>query len=234
MPELLIQATKGNMSDTQLTQNKPQLEPIDPFRASLDCLIVIAFPRSTSKNFGFALSIAEGAERYAVMTINGKPMHVAAFAKTQADAGRATALLGYIANWKGSLLFSRGRMLQSAYQVSQVIECFLDSCSCRNQEAYCHSIIDDPFSPIIQDLGMSFSFSITEKPSMKELIQIDRYAFPCKFLLRYFHFEKDHPSSPEDQIQAAGVRYGCNVCPNFNADNFKMIGVRTVQRDAFE
>jgi hypothetical protein len=33
---------------------------IDPFQASLGCLLVVSFPKSNSKYYAFALSMAEG------------------------------------------------------------------------------------------------------------------------------------------------------------------------------
>ena len=148
------------MKSNQLIQVERQLKAFDPFKVSVEALIVVAFPKSSSKNFPFALSLAEGAERYSVFAIAGKPMHVAAFSKTEADAGKAVALLSYIANWRGSMIFSRGRMLQSGYKISQVLDCYLSSCACRDQKAYCHKIIDDPFSPFIQDMSISEGTSI--------------------------------------------------------------------------
>lgn len=222
------------MKNTQLVRQESHLEPFDPFQASLDCLIVVAFPKSSSKNFPFALSLAESANRYAVFAIGGKPMHVAAFTKSEADAGRAVAVLGYIASWKGTLIFSRGRMLQSSYQVSQVIDCYLNSCACRDQRAYCHSVIDDPFSEHIPDYGMSFSINFSTKPNLKQEIRIDQFSFPCKLLLPNFRFQRQHPSTVEDQIQATGVKQGCNVCPNFEPDAFKKLGYRVIRKDAFE
>jgi hypothetical protein len=224
----------GHMDNHQLARQEYRLEAFDPFEVSTQALVVIAFPKSTSKNFAFALSLAEGADRFGTFAISGKPMYVAAFSKTEADAGRAIALLNYVATWKGSLIFSRGRMIQSGYKISQVIDCYINSCACSDRKAYCHKIIDDPFSELIQSFGMSFSISFVEKPKMKQNVQIDRYAFPCQFLLPYFRFQREHPSAAQNQIQAAGVQQGCNVCPNFHPEEFEKVGFRTVQKDAFE
>ena len=48
---------------------------VDPFDASLRYMLVLVFPKSTSKNFPLVLNIAEGAEQYAVSDINGKPTY---------------------------------------------------------------------------------------------------------------------------------------------------------------
>ncbi|MFT5725683.1 MAG: hypothetical protein ACI9JN_002810 [Bacteroidia bacterium] len=59
-----------------------------------------------------------------------------------------------------------------------------------------------------------------------EEIEIDRYVFPCKRLYYYFKFQKDHPASIENQIQAEAVNSGCDWCPNFNADNWGKLVLR--------
>ncbi|HXB62394.1 MAG TPA: hypothetical protein VNU94_06050 [Acidobacteriaceae bacterium] len=214
----------------ELTTTNQRLATIDPFEASLDALLVVVFPKSSSKNYPFAVTIAQGAQQYSMMEMNGKPMHVAVFAKNQADAGRAQAVLGYIGGWKGTLFFSRGQMVQSGYRIAEVISCFLNSCACRDTQAYCFSVIDDPFVEVVQDMSMSFSISFDE-PKPKSEVEIDLYAFPCKLLRYRFQFQKNHPSTPQDQIQASGVQHGCNICPNFNPDAFVKVGSRTVLKD---
>lgn len=210
------------------------LEVIDPFAESIKSLIVVAFPKSTSKNFPFALNIAQGANRYAITEIGGKQMHFAVFSKNQADAGRAAALLGYVATWKGAMIFAGGKVISHGYEIAQVIQCYLESCSCRDSKAHCHTIIDDPFSNVIQDFSMSISIRLIERPPLKQEVKIDRFAFPCKHLQSWFRFEKDHPSTPQDQIQAAGVRKHCDICPNFRPDDFNVVGTKTMTKDFFE
>lgn len=219
---------------TAIKKTNMNLEVIDPFHESINSLVVIAFPKSTSKNFPFALNVAQGASRYAITEIGGRQMHFASFARTQADAGRASALLHYVIGWTGTVIFSGGKVISSGYQVQDVIRCFLEGCSCHDSKAHCQTVIDDPFSEVVEDLSMSISIRLVECPPLKEKIKIDRYAFPCKYLLSWFQFEKDHPSKPQDQIQAAGVSRGCDICPYFRPDDFKVVGTKTVIKDAFE
>jgi len=207
---------------------------VDPFDASLKFLLVIVFPKSTSKNFPLALSISEGASKFAVADINGKPTYFVCFGSNASDAGRALAVLDYVQGWKGVQIFSKGKILQSTYLVSEVLKCYMDSQSCRDYTAHCYKIIDDPFSEEVESSGLSFSISIVEKPSIKQEIEIDRYSFPCKFLHNRFRFQKNHPASIEDQIQAGAVSQGCDWCPNFNPDNWKKVGVKKVLKEFFE
>jgi hypothetical protein len=52
--------------------------------------------------------------------------------------------------------------------------------------------------------------------------------FPCKHLHPYFKFQKGHPSSPENQIQAAGIDRQCDWCPNFRPADFKKMPAKIV------
>lgn len=198
-----------------MKQNKSlSLQPtnciIDPFQASLDCLLVVSFPKSNSKYYAFAVSIAEGAERYGVASIGGKPMHVAVFGLAQADVGRASALIGYTRGWKGAFIFVGGKIVHDSYRLEEVLKCYLESCHCRDTKAHCHFVIDDPFG---SESGSHFF----------ERASSDKYIFPCKHLVTWFRFQDDHPSSVEDQIQAAGVEFGCNLCPNFVPNDFRKV-----------
>lgn len=199
---------------TSIAKNSGGDLVIDFFGESINNLMVVAFPKSSSKNYTFALSLAVGASKYGTTDIDGKAMHVACFAKTQADAGRASTLLSFIGGWRGVLIFSAGKLVQSSYQISQVLACYLDSCSCRDSRAHCQTIIDDPFSSVARDMSMSISIRLVEHPPLKHEVKINRYSFPCKHLQPWFKFETDHPSSIQDQIQAVGVQRGCDICPH--------------------
>ena len=222
------------MGKSAITRDKTSLEAIDPFEASTGCLLVIAFPRSNSRNFPVVVSIAEGASKYAVASINGAPMHVALFAKTPADAGRASALFGYIQSWKGTLVFVQGRVVHDRYRLPQVLECYVNSCSCRDKAAHCYQVIDGPFSMIARSMTVSISVDLSMRLKPKKTIEINRFVFPCRHLFPFFRFEEGHPSSVQDQIQAAGVQHGCHICPNFFPDEYKKVGARTILRDLFE
>ena len=105
--------------------------------------------------------------------------------------------------------------------------------SCRDPTAHCHSVIDDPFSEEIEEKGLSLSIQVVERPPIKYEIEIKRFSFPCKFLLHRFRFQKEHPATAQDQIQAAAVSQGCDWCPNFNPDNWKQVGVRKIVKEYF-
>ncbi|MGA3081086.1 MAG: hypothetical protein ABSD44_06855 [Terracidiphilus sp.] len=225
--------------DSLIEARGSNAEPIDPLHESLRSLLVIAFFKSRSLSYPFVVGIAQNAERYGIFPVNGKPMHVAVFGRTQADAGRASAVLQYTLGWKGVLLFARGKLIPNGWSILEVINCFNESCSCRDRRAHCHKIIDDPFvdSPRMTNMTISIRLSpedLEAKPPFKNKKEIDRYIFPCKYLYPRFSFQQGHPSTPQDQIQAGAVRQGCDLCPSFSPEEFKKAGSRTVEEDAFE
>lgn len=206
----------------------------DPLSASVDSLLVITFQKSTSKSYPLAVNVSQGASNYTEMNVGNKLVHFVKFNKTREDAGRAHTLISYISGWKGIQIFTGGKLVQNTWQVNQVLDCFLEASGCNDWRAHCYKIIDDPFIDEPEDLSVSFSINMVDKPRPKQSVDIDRYTFPCDLLQERFRFQIDHPSKPEDQIQAGAVKYGCDWCPHFDAKNFKKSGNRTVIKDFFE
>lgn len=214
--------------------SKKIVKKADPLTASFDNLLSVTFAKSTSQSYPLAVNIAQGAAHYEELTIGNKFVHFAIFAKTREDAGRAHALIHYISGWKSAQIFAGGKLIQNLWQVTQVLECFLEASGCADLRAHCQKVIDDPYVEKPEETGLSFSIRLEEKPSLKQAVEIDRYIFPCSFLHQRFRFQIDHPSKPQDQIQAAGVEAGCDWCPNFQPMEYKKIGTRTVIKEFFE
>ena len=219
------------MASSDLTKLTLPLVDVDPFAESAGNLLVIAFSKSPSPNFPLALSIARGATKFGTVDFGGQSVFLAVFARNQAEAGRAKALLNYVDAWKGTLLFAQGKMISNHYQISEVLNCYLEACSCTDTRAHCYQVIDDPASEVQQSFGGGITIRLTDKPTFKKEIKIDRYAFPCKLLRSWFKFQKDHPSSAQDQIQAAGVGRGCDVCPLFDPSSYTVVGTKSVYKE---
>lgn len=202
-------------------------EKIDPFKESENHLLMVAFPKSPSKNFPFALAIAKQASRFAQAEIGGTFMYVAGFAKTPADASLAENLLGYVGSWKGILIFSLGHVVPYTYGLSLLLDCYLKSCMCRDTKAHCYELIDDPkFS---RRRGLSLTISL--EPVPQKDVEVKRYLFPCRTLLKDMKFQVGHPSSLVDQIHATAVRHGVYLCPRFDPDAFQECGSVVYQVD---
>ena len=214
--------------------SKAIIKKLDPLKASYRYLLCIAFAETNSPSYSLALGIAQHAAHYEEGTIGKKRLHFAGFAKTREDVGRARSLIQYIAGWKSFQIFAGGKLIQNIWQVNEVLECFLEASGCDDWRAHCHKIIDDPFIEKQEERGISVSLTLVEKPPLKKAIEIDRYVFPCSLLHHRFRFQTDHPSTPQDQIQAAAVATGCDWCPNFKPPEYKKIGTRKVIENLFD
>jgi hypothetical protein len=208
---------------------------LDLIKSSVEQLVAISFPKSSSQVYPLAVNIAKGAAYYDELIIDKKIVHLVVFSKTREDAGRAIALINYIKDWKATQIFAGGKLIRNSWKTVEIIECFLEACACKDWTAHCHYIVDNPFIEKNEDEGrLSFSVDFQEGVRPPKIAnEIDRYIFPCEFLWRSFDFQPDHPAKPQDQIQAAAVKVGCDWCPNFNPSVFKKIGKRKEPKDLF-
>lgn len=188
---------------------------------------MVAFPKSTSKGFPMALATAQQATEFRFVESGGLLMHVAYFAPTERDAKLAIDLLAQAGGWKGVLVYSKGRPVKERWAFIGMLECYLESCDCVDPDAHCCVVIDDPhFVPV-----KSFSMTITLGEATTKPVEVDRYLFPCSRLWPSMRFQPDHPSSLQNQVQAAGVKSGCYACPRFDAARFEKITTATYHVD---
>lgn len=208
---------------------------VDLIQESIDRLMGVSFPKNSSSVYHLAVSVAKGAKVYQEIMIGKKLVHLVAFDKTKHDAARALALIQYISNWKGSQFYVRGKLTLAMWNITQVLDCFMTACSCNDWRAHCLKTINDlKAANQHQNHSVSINISIEPKePPIRKEVKIDRYTFPCSFLSGNFKYQIDHPSSPEDQIQACAASNGCDWCPNFNPNNYKYVGTKTEIREAF-
>ena len=204
--------------------------PVDPFAESSQRMALVAFPKSTSKRFPFALSIAQQASRFEIAEMDGARMHVAYFTPGEREAKIAVALLSEISDWKGVMLYSKGQRVKGLWNFVDILNCYLKSCRCTDPSAHCFVMIDDPKFVPVKSFGMTFS--ISTEPVATKPVEVDRYVFPCSRLHPSMKFQHDHPSSLQDQIQAAAVRESCHLCPRFDPTQFRKVGSVIYQIEA--
>lgn len=194
--------------------------PANLAATSFDYLLLAVFLHSRSDALKWALEIAERAPLFASRNLESLRVYVAGF--DQEEAEQALQLIHYIRGWKGTHFYVRGRMvigeMEQAYHLESVIRCFVESQSAQDWRAHCHRLIDSPYFPvapkrIYDDIHPMFRH-------VKPLSERGIYLFPCAHMLNWFEAQRDHPASIRDQIQAAGVAKGCDVCPRFNPDDF--------------
>lgn len=198
---------------------------VDLIRASLTSLLALSFAKSSSQSYRLAVHLAQQAAFYYEEKIGSHIVHSVAFEKSREDAARAVALLQYIGGWKSTQIFAGGKVLQDKYRISQVLRCYLEAAACDDWKAHCHTVIDDPFAARHYSDGPSIVISASPLRFSQE---IDEYLFPCSYLNPFFRRKSDkHPSDPIHQIQAAAITVGCDLCPFFDAKEYKKVGQRT-------
>lgn len=212
-------------------------ERIDPLSDSFRYLLVLSFAKSSSSSYPLALSVAQGAAKYAETTVGRQLVHLAAFSRDREGAAKALAVMKYLSGVRSLQIFCNGTTTRSAYAVSGVLECYLKACSCADHAAHCCKVIDDPFLNRSATPGLSYSISLnlsTEPGSTPKARTVQRYLFPCSYVLPRFRYQHGHPSSIQDQIQAAAIDAECQWCPNFQPDRFQKLPTVVVFEDGRE
>jgi hypothetical protein len=189
-------------------------ERFDIVEQSTRHAIAVSFPASRSAAYPSAVAIAKGAPHYTEGDVGGRVMHFAAFTGTRDGMRQAQALIQTMRGYKGLLIYAGGSLQQWA-RTLHVLRCYVDSTACADSRAHC-AISVHKQSITFHGAG-SGVFDITPD-FLQTRAQGNAYLFPCRLLANnfLFKFQPGHPSSEEDQIQAAAVREGCSWCPNFN------------------
>ena len=175
---------------------------LDPFRDSVDRLVGMTFLKTSSSAFPLAASLARGAALYSIVSVGAQELHLSIFEKTTEQASRAVALLNTVITWKASQYFCGGRLIQSRYQVKDILRCYLAASSLPDPHAHCWVVPDDP------GLALEMKIHGPRPPAP---------VFPCRHLAEHFRHQPSHPSPLPELIHAAAVDRGCDWCPLFPA-----------------
>ena len=186
---------------------------VDLIRDSIEQVLAVSFPKSKAAGYAPALNLAEQADKYAEVDLNGSVMHYAVFGSNRAQIGMALALVRYLKGVKATQFYARGQLIVEQHRIEEVLSCFMESSACNDPLAHCNKVVSDPFARSDQG-GVSFDIGAP-----------DSYLMPCAYLTRFgaVALHEKHPASPVDQIQAKAVKLGCDWCPNFNPGDFKKL-----------
>ncbi len=197
-------------------------------KESEEHLLSVSFSKTSSKNYPLAVSLLDNTIKHQEKLIGKRIVHHAVFSKDPDHVAAAIVLLRLISGWKDTVIYAGGKKIQRCSRMEDVLSCYLEASGCNDHRAHCYQIINDPYSEHSRPfyMNMSIKISLDIKPDA-EPIYVDRYIFPCALLYRQFKLKPDHPSSPQDQIQAEAVSKGIDICPLFNAENFKNTGKKT-------
>jgi hypothetical protein len=168
---------------------------------SSENLIVVVFGQSPSINYPLAVELAKRAHKYGLAKLSKQDLHMAVFSKTKEQTARAAALLKLVGKWKSCQIYTATRILNDAYQMTEVLECYLKSLSNKDPKSHCH-------------------WSYQSYPSGKFLL-------PCKQLQGWVHLvtrdHQYHVTDMKNRIHALSVEKGCDWCPHYKADAFKSL-----------
>lgn len=165
--------------------------------------------RSSSREFPVVLAVAQAAKKFCTTQINEQEVVLAGFANTGVDAAKAITVIEKSKGWKGTPVFAGGKVVAPGKPILDLLPCFATASACRDRKAHCSVVIQDPSVP---ESGVVNSFRF------ENTLYIDRavYEFPCKLLFQHFSPVPGHPSRATDQTQAAGARFGADICPHFD------------------
>ncbi|GEA64900.1 hypothetical protein QUG64_04060 [Acinetobacter lwoffii] len=187
---------------------------------SLNSNFTIAFPKSKSRNFPAALSLAKLADEFEEK-IDGKAVYyISTFSINQKNCSLLIALLDLAIDWKGVHIFLDGKPLNRSRYLAEMLRCYRNSFRVKDHKAYCFEIKEDLGSPnygsmIFELRIINENDTLLSKESDKKPTQ---WIYPCKQLSGAARFlNKCHPASLQDQLQAKAVEVSCDLCPNFNA-----------------
>jgi len=188
----------------------PRIDLVEESRTNL---LAVAFARTNSPVYALAVNAAKRATRYECVAVGKSVAHLAVFDKTRASAIRALELLRYVAGWKAVQVCAGGTILRSDFLAGIVLSCYVQSLDCDDWRAHCFCVIDDPsaLAPYEDRLYLAADVSIERSPKKDWLL-------PCKLLYGHVRFQRLHPATFRDQLQAAAAEYGCAWCPNFNIE----------------
>ncbi len=184
-------------------------------------LVTILFGKHAGRTYPQAVAVARQATRYLEQVEGASVHHVATFARTVPQASAAARLLELTLNLKGSAVFDgAGVMVPSKYTAQQVLDCYRKACLCDDHTAHCHVVINDPFSQR-GEFGLGYLHDR----------QSDRWLLPCRLINKaYLDFDRQHPASAVNLVQAAAVKSVSQWCPYFEAAAFRPLLVIADER----
>ncbi len=200
----------------------------DPIIDSLHYPLVISFGASRAAGYETALMHARLVKEYSEYGEGNTVRHYCRIAKTREEFARAAAIIDCLRTVKSLSVYVNGSPVRNLNELTNVLNCYLQAEACNDYTAHCH-VVEEEYVPYY---SRSFlSVDLEDEPRTGPPRVIPRHLFPCALLRSRYHLQNGHPSSTEDQIQAAGVKYGCNICLRFRPEDYREIAPRVVHAD---
>lgn len=190
-----------NLTNAVNPPNPPVVLSFDIAEVSLRHVLGVMFPKSRASSYAPVVAICKGGTRYWEADGNGLLHHFAAFDSTPEQIARALAVANYGPTMSALRFYARGLPIVDTQRLYESLKCYVQSQQCADPRAHCVRVVrsnEDGY---------------------------DWFA-PCSLLANRWPswpFNRRHPSTPQDQLQAMAVTAGCDWCPNFDASKLRQI-----------
>ena len=229
MPATKIASRNGAAPEKPKRRKSPTPDPISD---SLHHPLVIVFAQSRSVGYRSAVLHARLLKDYCEHN-DGESgvLHYCPVAKTREEFARAAAIIGCLRSVKSLAVYCNGSPVGDLYGLTHVLTCYLQSQACNDSAAHCHVVYEQhrPYQGCVVSVRLCGAVDDRAPTGPPEVIP--RHVFPCAYLYSRFRFQSGHPSEIIDQIQAAGVKHGCHICPQFRPEDFREIAPRVIHAD---
>ena len=202
---------------------------IDPISDSLRYPLVICFGKSTSAGYPTALLHARLLKDYTEHNDAGTLTHYCRINSQREEFARAAAIIDLLRLTRSLSVYGNGSPVRNLYDLTAVLNCYLQAEGCNDHTAHCH-VVDEEHRAYPAFVALRFD----DRPKTGPPDVIPRHIFPCSLLHSRFCFQRGHPADVADQIQAAGVKHGCHICPRFCPEDYREIAPRVVHADGTE
>ena len=205
---------------------------IDPINDSLRFALVLCFGPSTAAGYPTAVLHARRLKNYTEHRDAGTLTHYCCICATRAELARAAAIIDLLRLIRSLSVYANGSPVGNLHHLTAVLRCYLQAEACRDHTAHCH-VVDEQRHPY-GGAFVTLRVDLAARPRTGPPEVIPRYLFPCALLHGRFRLQPGHPAEPTDQIQAAGVKQGCHLCPHFRPEDYREIGPRVIHADGTE
>jgi len=180
-------------------------------------LCAIKFEEAPRKaNYKTLVAMMKRADRYFEQEIGEnkkKLVHFAAFKKSKDGARLAYQVLEElrVTSWRFSL-FANERLQKNKYALLNTLDCYNQAVRCKNHKAHCH----------------------TERETWKARLVISeesepRWLIPCQQVAPFVDLTRKG-IAPDDALDAAAISRNVNLCPLYDASEFRLIDGDTPKR----
>ncbi len=196
--------------------------------------LVICFGKSTCAGYPTAVLHARLTKNYREHREAGALTHYCCISKMHEEFARAAAIIELLRLSRSLSVYADGSPVGNLHHLTAVLNCYLQAERCNDPTAHCHVVEEEQRPQVGVFVTLRVPIDWNERPRRGPPDVIPRHIFPCALLHTGFRLQRGHPAEVADQIQAAGVKRGCHICPHFRPQDYREIAPRVVHADGTE